>query len=81
LADPIEAPLLTTKLQNRNKCAPLWLTFSVCIDQNFGQTKCYKTELLLGTSCGLGEPFANPMGIHWEQGGKKKENTLEFSKK
>jgi hypothetical protein len=36
--------------------------------------------VLLGTSCELGEPFANPMGTHWEQGKKTNKKTLEFFK-
>jgi hypothetical protein len=53
--------------KKRNKCVPMWLTFSVYIRESWTLGKPYgiKTKVLLGTSWGT------TWRTDWEKGGKK----------
>jgi len=73
---PMEAPLWTSQLQNRNKCIsqqPIYLFSLYTWELNLRQTLWDKIKVLLGTSR---EHNENMLGTHWEQGRKTKKNSL-----
>jgi hypothetical protein len=73
---PMEAPLWTSQLENRNKCIsqqPIYLFSLYTWELNLGQTLWDKIKVLLGTSR---EQNENMLGTHWEQGRKTKNNSL-----